>query len=393
MTTRQHGDVLAVIPARGGSKGVPGKNLAPVGGVPLVQRAVRACLDATRVSRVVVSTDDAAIASLAENAGAEVIHRPAEISGDTASSEAAVMHAVQTLYGAKATGLDVVLLVQCTSPFLTSTEVDACVEAVMEGADSAFTAAEFHGFVWRQEDSAVGVNHDHRHRPRRQDRPKELLETGAAYAMRARGFLRAGFRFFGRIRAVETDPRRVLEIDEIADLERARSLAAVLDRNRPGITRSDVDAIVLDFDGTLTDDRVWVSADGSEHVAAHRGDGMGIAALRNAGLPVLILSSETNPVVTARAAKLRVECIHAVANKGAALAEWCRSAEVDPTRVVFVGNDINDLACMRQVGWPIAVSSAHESVREAARLVTTVPGGHGAVREVASWILGKELEG
>lgn len=387
-------EVLAIIPARGGSKGVPGKNLAPVGGVPLVQRAVLACKGAAAITRVAVSTDDPGIAALAEQVGATVVRRPDELSGDTATSEAAVLHAMRALHGEDLDGLDVVLLVQCTSPFITSGEIDAAARLVLDGdADSAFTAAPFHGFLWREEGFAAGVNHDHSFRPRRQDRPVEYLETGAAYAMRAQGFKDAGHRFFGRIRVVPTNPALVLEIDDPADLERARAIAPLVDQLPPRLDQAQVRAIVLDFDGVQTDDRVWITADGREQVAVHRGDGMGIAALRDAGIPLLVLSTEVNDVVTARARKLGIECIHGVEDKAGALARWCAERDLDLGGVVYVGNDLNDLSCLRMVGWPIAVATAHDAVKATATWTTTTAGGFGAVREVASWILGRNLEG
>ncbi len=222
--------VLAVIPARGGSKGVPGKNLAEVGGVPLVTRAVRACRTAGAVTHVAVSTDDLAISSAAQLAGAGVVRRPESIAGDTASSEDAVLHTLDAFEAEHGRLVDVVLMVQCTSPFLTSAEIDAVARAVLDdGADSALTAVPFHGFVWRAAGDAEGVNHDKAVRPRRQDRPEELLETGAAYAMRVDGFRKTGHRFFGRTAVVRADPARVLEIDEPGDLRRARALAPLLD--------------------------------------------------------------------------------------------------------------------------------------------------------------------
>ncbi len=223
--------VLAVIPARGGSKGVPGKNLAEVGGVSLVGRSVRACVTAGRVTHAVVSTDDEAIAAMARAAGAGVVTRPAAIAGDTATSETAVLHALDAFEAEHGVLVDVVLMVQCTSPFVTAEEIDEVAGAVLEGgADSALTAAPFHGFVWRPGGcGGNGVNHDKSVRPRRQDRPEELLETGTAYAMRADGFRKSGHRFFGRTELVRTDPARVLEIDDPADLTRARALAPLLD--------------------------------------------------------------------------------------------------------------------------------------------------------------------
>ncbi|NDZ77161.1 acylneuraminate cytidylyltransferase [Streptomyces sp. SID10853] len=420
--------VLAVIPARGGSKGVPAKNLEAVGGVPLVARAVRACRGARRVTDIAVSTDDERIATAAREAGADVVLRPAEIAGDTATSEAAVLHALDAYRGT-----DVVLLVQCTSPFLTSEEIDGVAAAVTDGgADTALTVAPTHGFVWREEhreehradgsgtDTAgtghagtdkagtdkagtdkagtetvgtetVGVNHDKAFRPRRQDRPQDFLETGAAYAMDAAGFRTARHRFFGETALVRTDPARVLEIDDPHDLARARALAPLLDvRTLPG--RDDIDAVVLDFDGTQTDDRVLIDADGRETVAVHRGDGLGIAALRDTtDLKLLILSTEQNPVVAARARKLRVPVLHGIDRKDLALKQWCDEQGVAPERVLYVGNDVNDLPCFGLVGWPVAVAQAHDAVRGAARAVTTTPGGEGAIREIAAWLLGPTL--
>ncbi|AZM55078.1 transferase [Streptomyces sp. WAC 01529] len=426
--------VLAVIPARGGSKGVPAKNLAPVGGVPLVARAIRECVAARLVTDVVVSTDDHVIAEAARTAGAEVVLRPAAIAGDTATSEAAVLHAMDAHEALHGSRVDVVLLVQCTSPFLTREDIDGVAAAVVEnGADTAVTVAPFHGFIWRDaaDDAAgstgsttaadvttrradtaggtatlanstrtrggYGVNHDKSFRPRRQDRPQDLLETGAAYAMDAAGFRTEKHRFFGHTEPVRTDPARVLEVDDPHDLARARALAPLFDAARPEDgpalpTAADIDAVVLDFDGTQTDDRVLIDSEGREFVSVHRGDGLGIAALRRSGLHMLILSTEQNPVVAARARKLKLPVLHGIDRKDLALKQWCEEQGIAPERVLYVGNDVNDLPCFALVGWPVAVGSAHDVVRGAARAVTTLPGGEGAIREIASWILGPSLD-
>ncbi|WP_425830319.1 cytidylyltransferase domain-containing protein [Streptomyces fractus] len=413
--------VLAVIPARGGSKGVPAKNLAPVGGVPLVARAVRECLATRQVTDVVVSTDDAAIAAAARDAGAEVVTRPVAIAGDKSSSEAAVLHAMDAHEALHGAAVDVVLLVQCTSPFLVREDIDAVVGAILDkGADSALTVASFHGFVWRDaadepqqtsvQQAAVegggvavladrktatggyGVNHDKSQRQMRQDRPQDLLETGAVYGMETSGFRRHEHRFFGRTELVRTDPARVLEIDDPHDLARARALAPLFDQQSALPSKEDIDAVVIDFDGTQTDDKVLIDSEGREFVTVHRGDGLGIAALRRSGLELLILSTEVNPVVAARARKLKIPVLHGIDRKDLALKQWCEEQGIAPERVLYVGNDVNDLPCFALAGWPVAVASAHDVVRGAARAVTTVPGGEGAIREIASWILGPSLD-
>ncbi|WP_207454689.1 acylneuraminate cytidylyltransferase family protein [Herbiconiux sp. SYSU D00978] len=223
--------VVAIIPARGGSKGVPGKNLRPVGGVPLIVRAVTSARSAASIDRVVVSTDDTDIAMLARAAGAEVVARPAELSGDTASSESALLHALDTL-GEEP---EVTVFLQATSPFIDPADLDAAVGRVLTGEnDVVFAAFETYAFLWRVgEGGAEGVNHDRRTRPRRQDREPSFQETGAFYVLRTAGFRAAGHRFFGRVGVALTDERRALEVDTLEQLELAQAVARVLDARAP----------------------------------------------------------------------------------------------------------------------------------------------------------------
>jgi N-acylneuraminate cytidylyltransferase len=149
----------------------------------------------------------------------------------------------------------------------------------------------------------------------------------------------------------------------------------------------DVAAVVTDFDGVHTDDTVLTDGDGRESVRVSRSDGMGIARLRRAGVPVLILSSETNPVVSARARKLQVDVRQGVEDKAAALREWAKDQRVPLSRVAYVGNDVNDLGCLEIVGFPVAVPEAHPLVLAAARVIVSQNGGRGAVRELADRVL------
>jgi N-acylneuraminate cytidylyltransferase len=413
------GDVVVVIPARGGSKGIPGKNLRPVGGVPLVVRAVRSALAAPPVTTVVVSTDDDAIASAAREAGARVVERPAEISGDTASSESAVLHALDVLQrGGSAPG--VVVLVQATSPIIDPLDLAVAIESVRSGdADVVFSATPTHAFLWRDgggADGMVGVNHDRSNRPRRQDRDPEYRETGAFYVMAASGFRAAGHRFFGRVAIQVVPEHHAFEIDVPADLELARAVAAIAE---PGdlvggdvvggdvvsgdvvggdvvggdVVGREVDAVVTDFDGVHTDDTAFVDADGRESVRVSRADGYGVRLLRQAGIPVLVLSAERDGVVAARAAKLGVDVIHGVdgddarGDKGDVLRGWAASVGVPLERIAYLGNDLGDLPALAIVGLPVAVADAHPTVRAASRLVLSTRGGDGAVRELADRVL------
>lgn len=140
--------------------------------------------------------------------------------------------------------------------------------------------------------------------------------------------------------------------------------------------------VAFDFDGVFTDNMVLVSEDGAEFVRCWRGDGIGLRQLERFGIATAIISTETNPVVTARSRKLAVRCFQGCENKLSVLESLMAELNIPFDAVAFVGNDVNDLGCLAVVGLPIVVQDAHPDVLPAARLRTSVPGGYGAVREV-----------
>jgi 3-deoxy-D-manno-octulosonate 8-phosphate phosphatase (KDO 8-P phosphatase) len=148
----------------------------------------------------------------------------------------------------------------------------------------------------------------------------------------------------------------------------------------------DLRAVCFDFDGVFTDNMVYVDQHGVESVRCWRGDGLGLSRLRKLGLKTLILSTEANAVVSVRAAKLQVECVQGVADKAAAIADWSRSIGVPLGHVAFVGNDINDVPALKEVGFPIGVADSHPSIDPYIKYRTRAHGGGGAVREVCDLI-------
>jgi 3-deoxy-D-manno-octulosonate 8-phosphate phosphatase (KDO 8-P phosphatase) len=149
----------------------------------------------------------------------------------------------------------------------------------------------------------------------------------------------------------------------------------------------DIDLLILDFDGVLTDNRVYVTQDGQEAVACHRGDGWGIGLLKDAGLAIIILSTESNPVVSARAAKLGIECVQSCSDKAEATRALIDKKSLDPQRVMYVGNDTNDAEAMALVGHPAAPADAHPEILKIAKTVTQANGGYGVVRELANLLI------
>ena len=221
----------AIIPARGGSKGVPRKNLWRFNGKPLICWSIEAAQAAELVGPVVVSTDDVEIAEVSRATGAEVVMRPAAISSDAASSEDALLHTLENLDAPP----DLTVFLQCTSPLTHGDDIDACIRTLIEAeADSAFTATESHLFLWKDKANAIGVNHDGAERRRRQDLETAYRENGAVYVMRTRGFLQSRHRFFGKTVISEMPPTRSWEIDSPDDIRIAQALAARSGGNHDG---------------------------------------------------------------------------------------------------------------------------------------------------------------
>lgn len=210
---------VAIIPARGGSKGIPGKNIKPFLGVPLIGHMIRAALAAETIDDVIVSSDDDKILEVAKDFGADVLKRPPEISGDEASSEAAVLHAIEIHEACR--NAEIVLFLQCTSPLTTSTQIDRVVNTLEDKkADMSFSVVEVHAFLWEiaPDGTGIGINHDStKPRQRRQDRPPQYRETGAIYALRKDGFAASGQRFFGKSMPVVLEDAVEIDLDTMKD--------------------------------------------------------------------------------------------------------------------------------------------------------------------------------
>lgn len=145
--------------------------------------------------------------------------------------------------------------------------------------------------------------------------------------------------------------------------------------------------LVFDFDGVFTDNRVLVGEDGKEYVLCSRADGLGVANLKRHGIDCIVLSTETNPVVAKRCEKLKLDCYQGCPDKWETLKNILKERDIDRAHVGFVGNDINDLTCMENVGFAICVADASPEIRAVSRLITSRRGGEGAVREICDLLI------
>jgi len=214
--------ILAVIPARGGSKGIPRKNLRRILGVPLVTHSIRHAQESVLVDHVIVSTDDDEIVGVSSAAGADVVRRPPEIAGDTASSESALLHALDVLADRQMEEPELVVFLQATSPVRRPDHIDGAIRLLWDGDyDSVFSSSPNHGFVWEVQDGEdpVPLTYEPSHRPMRQEIGERLVENGSIYVVKTRVLRETGLRLGGRIGVYRMGFLEGLQIDEPEDLE------------------------------------------------------------------------------------------------------------------------------------------------------------------------------
>lgn len=396
-------EILALIPARGGSKGIPRKNIKRLGPHPLIAYSIAAGLGSSLVSRTIVSTDDPEIAETARRCGADVpFLRPEELAQDDTLDLPVFQQAIEWLAENEGYRPAVVVQLRPTSPFRPPDLVDRAVKILFENSESSSVRGVVPSKqnpykMWRVEPGGrlaplLESEFIEPYNMPRQELPPTYWQTGHIDVIRTET-IEQGSLSGEAIYPCQIDPRFSVDLDNALDWDRAESQLAVLEREiilparAPRFPLEELELLVLDFDGVLTDDRVYVNQRGEEAVAAHRGDGMGISLAKKAGIEVIILSTEKNPVVAARAKKLSVPVYQGIDRKDLKLQEIIDAKGHQPERAAYIGNDINDLPCFNLVGLAACVADSHPDVKKAADLVLARKGGRGAVREFIDLVL------
>ena len=397
--------VLAIIPARGGSKSIPRKNIRLFAGHPLVAYSIAAGLQADLVQRVIVSTDDEEIAAVARQYGAETpFLRPIEFAQDQSLDFPVFTHALDWLKENEGYQPDIVVQLRPTSPVRPVGCVDQAVQLLLDhpAADSVrgvVPSGQNPHKMWQ-------IASDGRMQPLlelpgipepynapRQVLPPTFWQTGHIDAIRVSTITQKHSLSGEVIWPLMIEPRYTVDIDTLNDWQRAEWLVSQggLDLVTPGRRArplpAKVELIVFDFDGVFTDNRVWVDENGRESVAAYRSDSLVLGRLREAGVAMQVISTEVNPVVSARCKKMKLDVIQGVQDKASVLREFLEQRAINPANVIYLGNDINDVPCFPLVGCAVVVADALPEALRQADLVLSRPGGHGAVRELCDRIL------
>ena len=401
-------EVLAIIPARGKSKSIPRKNIKEFAGYPLIAYSIAAGLQAKTVTRVIVSTDDAEIAKVAREFSAEVpFMRPDEFAQDQTMDLPVFEHALIWLREHEQYEPEVVVQLRPTSPVRPRDCVDKAVSILLAHPEAdcvrgVVLAGQNPYKMWHiQPDGSLkpiltveGIKEAYN--TPRQNLPDVYWQTGHIDAIRPATILQKHSMSGDVIFPLVIDPLFTVDIDTMLDWQNGERLVQQGDLDMVYAVQGKkkfpdkIALLLMDFDGVMTDDRVWVDENGREIVAANRSDGMGINLVRQKlGIEIIVISKEVNPVVARRCDKLHLPYYQGVDKKGELIDKLLEERKIDREVVAYIGNDVNDLECFERVGFRVAPADAHTRVKAKADLLLQKAGGMGAVREFCDLLIEK----
>lgn len=379
--------VVALIPARGGSKGIPLKNIKLLGGRPLIHWTLEAACLSETIHKVFVATDDERIAAVVaefDHPKVRVVSRSPETATDTASTESVVLEF------ARDHEFDHLVLIQATSPLLQASDLDGGLRRYFESqADSVLSVVRQKRFLW--ETNAAGVarplNYEPARRPRRQDFEGFLVENGAFYVTGRETLLASGCRLSGKIMCHEMAEETYVELDGPSDWDAVGAMLV----QRPIATLPPLDRIKLvltDVDGVLTDGGMYYGSEGDTLKRFNTRDGMGMELLRNQGILTGIITREQTEIVSQRAKKLKVDIlVQGCRDKLPALQQILAAQNLKACEVAYIGDDLNDVEVLAHVGFSAAPADAADEARNSAHYICSKKGGEGCFREFAEVIL------
>jgi N-acylneuraminate cytidylyltransferase len=380
---------IAFIPARGGSKSIPLKNIREIAGKPLVYWTAKSANNCKYIDKVFVATDNSAIKETVEDFKldkVEVIGRSEQSATDTASTETAMLEFAQNHE------FENVVLIQATSPLLTSEDLNGGFELFNSGnTDSVLSVVRQKRFVWQKNSDGVAepLNYDVLKRPRRQDFEGYLVENGAFYITSKESLVNSKCRISGNIKAFEMDNSTYFEIDEPSDwLIIEQQLKDRINKNIVQIPK--IKMFLTDCDGCLTDGGMYYSEKGDELKKFNSRDGMGFRLLKERGILTGIVTGENVELNRRRVNKLEIDFyVPSCTDKYKKICELCEANNISLNEVAYVGDDINDMEAVKNVGFGCCVADGMEGVKKVANYVCKLNGGSGAVREVIDLVLNK----
>lgn len=388
--------VIAFIPVRGGSKSLPLKNIKPIAGKPLVCWALQAAINCKEIDEVYVATDSDIIKkiinSFIESDKLKVIGRSKESATDTASTEIALLE-----FAKKHKDVKEIILIQATSPLLDSKNLSEGYKKYKKNKfSSLLSVVRQKRFLWNENKfGAEAINYDINNRPRRQDWEGFLVENGAFYISSTENILQSKNRISGKIGTYEMPEETYFEIDEPADWLIAEEF---LKRKYPHTygkrkEAKEIKMLMMDVDGVLTDAGMYYTENGDEIKKFSTYDGKAIELLKERGIKIAILTSEDTKIVERRAKKLKIDHLYQnVKDKLEVARKICEKENICLNEVAYIGDDINDISLLKNVGMAACPNNAVNAVKSINGIIRlSVKGGSGAVRSFLKYIIGEVL--
>jgi len=376
--------IVAFIPARGGSKSIPLKNIKEIAGKPLIFWTIEAALNCPKIDRVYLSTDSPDIINCAKeikNRKLQIVGRSAETATDTASTESVMLEFANNY------DFQHIVLIQATSPLLKTENLNEGIEKFFANkADSLLSVVRQKRFIWEDdENGAKPVNYDYAKRPRRQEFDGFFVENGAFYITAKTSLLNSKNRLSGKIELYEMDEKAYFEIDEPSDWVIVEKF---LKHQNISKQKNDIKLFLTDVDGVLTDAGMYYAEDGNELKKFNTTDGKGFELLRKVGIKTGIITSENTKIVERRGKKLKLDYVfQGILQKLDIATQLCKELNISLNEVAYIGDDLNDIDLLEKVGLAACPANATTKVKQIEGIVQLKKsGGNGAVREFIEMI-------
>lgn len=377
--------IIAFLPARGGSKSIPEKNIKSFCGKPLIFWNLQE-LQNSNVDKVIVATDCKKIKATVisfDFSKVEVYERNKENAQDNSSTESVMLEYIDI---EQLNNKDVFMLVQATSPFTQSSHFNQGLE-LYKNYDSVLSCCKSKRFYW--DENGKALNYDICNRPRRQDFNGSLVENGAFYINSVENIIKTNNRLSGKIGLSEMPEYTYIEIDEPEDWDIAESIMKRNLQRNINLDFSKIKIFLSDVDGVMTDTGMYYTENGDEFKKFCTYDGMGMKLLQKSGIKVGILTSEERVLNRRRAKKLGLDFdFHGAIDKLQIVKELCKREKITLNEVAYIGDDINCFELLSNVGIAACPNNAVVKIKSIPKIIHLQKnGGEGVVREFVELIL------
>ena len=376
--------VIAFIPARGGSKSIPKKNIKSFCGKPLIFWNLQE-LQKSVVKEIIVATDNEEIKDIVNSfnfSKVKVYNRNSKNSEDTSSTESVMLEYISQ---SNLSDADTFMLVQATSPFTQTSDFNEAL-SLFKDYDSVLSCCESKRFSWKD---GKALNYDIYNRPRRQDFKGTMIENGAFYISSVSAIKETKNRISGAIGVYQMPEYTYTEIDEQEDWIVAEFLMKKFVLKNKLHDFSKIKLFLSDVDGVLTDAGMYYTESGDEFKKFSTYDGMGFQLLQKTGVKVGIITSEDRDLNRRRAKKLGLDFdFHGAKDKLQIVKDLCEKENVSLDEIAYVGDDVNCFALLSNIGFAACPNNAVEKIKLIPNIIQLEKnGGEGVVREFIELIL------